>query len=223
MDNETESLTSCYTSLQSENEFNKTSSVKRYLPLKRFLDIMISLIFLLLLSPLFLLISLFVCIDSRGSAIFSQQRVGRYGKLIKIYKFRTMRPEAPENIATGELEDPHDYITKFGRVLRITSLDELPQLINVLKGDMSIIGPRPLIPQEKEIHKLRLENGVYSLRPGITGLAQINGRDLLSIEDKARFDAMYLKSVSLKTDFFIVIKSIFVVFSHTDFFEGKHN
>lgn len=223
MNNDIENVKSRSNFLQSKNNFNRINSVKLYLPVKRFFDIALSLFFLVLLLPLFLIISVLVCIDSKGSAIFSQKRVGRYGKLIKVYKFRTMRPEAPKSIATGEFENSQSYITSFGKILRMTSLDELPQLINVLKGDMSIIGPRPLIPEEKEIHKLRMEKGVYKIRPGITGLAQINGRDLLSIEDKVKFDETYLNSISLKTDFLITIKSIFVVFSHTDFFEGKRN
>lgn len=223
MNSEIEDLTSCYNSLQTSETFIVTKKVAAYLRFKRFLDIVVSFTCLVLLLPLLLLISVLVSLDSKGSVIFSQKRVGKNGKLIKVYKFRTMMPEAPENIATGELEDPHSYITKSGKILRMTSLDELPQLINVLKGDMSIVGPRPLILEEREIHKLRLKKGVYSIRPGITGLAQINGRDLLSIEDKVKFDTMYVQNVSLKTDFLIIIKSIFVVFSHTDFFEGKRN
>lgn len=223
MNNETDNLTSCYNSLHPVEGDKETKKIKFYLYLKRFFDIVVSFSCLFLLLPILLIISVFVCIDSKGSAIFSQKRVGKDGKLIKVYKFRTMMPGTPENIATGELEDPHSYITNFGKILRITSLDELPQLINVLKGDMSIIGPRPLIPEEEEIHKLRKERGIYSIKPGITGLAQINGRDLLSIEDKVRFDTIYLKNISFKTDLLIIIKSIFVVFSHSNFFEGKRH
>ncbi len=223
MNSEIEDLKPCYNSLPATETFIITKKIASYLRLKRLLDIVISFTCLVLLLPLLLLISVLVSVDSKGSVIFSQKRVGKNGKLIKVYKFRTMMPEAPENIATGELEDAHSYITKSGKILRMTSLDELPQLINVLKGDMSIVGPRPLILEEGEIHKLRLKRGVYSIRPGITGLAQINGRDLLSIEDKVKFDTMYLQNVSLKTDMLIIIKSIFVVFSHTDFFEGKRN
>lgn len=116
-----------------------------------------------------------------------------------------MLTRAPKNKAAAELYDRDEYITKVGKVLRLTSVDELPQLFNVLKGDMSLIGPRPLIPEEKGAHELRNKNGVYRIRPGITGLAQVNGRNLLDINSKVQFDTEYLHSLSLKLDLYIFL------------------
>ena len=151
-------------------------------------------------------------LTSKGPVIFEQERIGQFGKVIKIYKFRTMKSKAPKSKATKDFDDAKEYITKFGRFLRVTSLDEMPQLLNVLKGDMSIIGPRPLILDEVFIHKLREKNDVYLIKPGITGLAQVNGRDFLDAQDKVNFDTEYLHNMSLKLDLIIFIKSIIVVF-----------
>ena len=194
---------------------------KIYLRFKRILDILISLFTLIIFSPLLILVSVLIKLTSKGSVLFFQNRIGQNGKIIKIYKFRTMELRAPENVATWNFENPDDYITAIGRILRVTSIDEMPQLINVLKGEMSLIGPRPLICEEKEAHEIRFKNGVYSIKPGITGLAQVNGRDILSIEDKVNFDIKYLHSISLKKDLWIFFKSILVVVKRSDFFEGK--
>ena len=194
---------------------------KIYLRFKRILDIFISLFTLIIFSPLLILVSVLIKLTSKGSVLFFQNRIGQNGKIIKIYKFRTMELRAPENVATWNFENPDDYITAIGRILRVTSIDEMPQLINVLKGEMSLIGPRPLICEEKEAHEIRFKNGVYSIKPGITGLAQVNGRDILSIEDKVNFDIKYLHSISLKKDLWIFFKSILVVVKRSDFFEGK--
>ena len=194
---------------------------KIYLKFKRILDILISLFTLIIFSPLLILVSVLIKLTSKGSVLFFQNRIGQNGKIIKIYKFRTMELRAPENVATWNFENPDDYITAIGRILRVTSIDEMPQLINVLKGEMSLIGPRPLICEEKEAHEMRFKNGVYSIKPGITGLAQVNGRDILSIEDKVNFDIKYLHSISLKRDLWIFFKSILVVVKRSDFFEGK--
>lgn len=139
-------------------------------------------------------------ITSDGSAIFKQKRVGRNGKIFVCFKLRTMYEDAPPSLSTAEFFDAERYVTPIGRLLRRTSLDELPQLLNVLKGDMSIIGPRPLIPEEKALHQKRQEKGVYSIRPGMTGLAQVKGRDLLTDPEKLAFDCEYVNNMSLFLD-----------------------
>lgn len=123
-----------------------------------------------------------------------------------------MMSKAPKSKASSDFNNAKEYITKFGKFLRSTSLDEMPQLLNVLKGDMSIIGPRPLILDEIFIHKLRKNNDVYLIKPGITGLAQINGRDFLDAQDKVNFDTQYMHNMSIKLDLLIFVKSIIVVF-----------
>ena len=187
---------------------------------KRLFDIVLALIFIPLLSPLLLLVCLLIRVSSPGEAIFKQTRVGQYGKPFQIYKFRTMTVNAPPEMATQKFIDADQYVTRVGKILRRTSLDELPQLINILMGDMSLIGPRPLVPCEKEIHKLRLARNIYSLKPGITGLAQINGRDLVKPEEKVDLDERYLKSFSLHTDVKIFFKTIYVVLSRKGILDG---
>lgn len=198
------------------NAYQMTNSQKIYIFFKRMIDIVLSIITLIFLSPIFIILAIAVKLTSRGPIIFSQDRIGRYGKTIKIYKFRTMMDKAPKSKATKDFNNANEYITKFGKFLRVTSLDEIPQLFNVIKGDMSIIGPRPLIADEVFIHKLREKNGIYMIRPGITGLAQVNGRDFLEAEDKVRFDTAYLHNMSFKLDVIIFIKSIIVVFKQED-------
>lgn len=196
-------------------------SQKVYLVFKRLCDILLSFAAILFLSPLMLAAALIIKLTSKGSAVFSQSRVGRFGKSIKVYKFRTMLESAPSDVATGNLENPEIYITKIGKILRMTSFDEILQLFNVLKGEMSLVGPRPIILNENEIHALREKNKVYSIKPGITGLAQVNGRDLLTPEEKVHYDAMYMQKISLKMDICILFRSVIVVFKRADFFEGK--
>lgn len=150
---------------------------------------------------------------------FSHERRGRSGKPFKIYKFQTMKNNTP-NCATGELENPEQYITKFGAFLRKTSMDELPQLWNILKGDMSFVGPRPLISSEIRAHRLRLEYGVYRFRPGLTGWAQINGRDDISLMKKMKLDKEYCDNWSLKLDLTILLRSIGVVVKREGYQEG---
>lgn len=192
-------------------KYKLTKAQKIYAFFKRFFDILFSFLAILFLSPLFLILSFIIKLTSRGPVIFTQERIGQFGKVIKIYKFRTMMSKAPKSKATKDFDDAHEYITKFGKFLRITSLDEIPQLFNVLKGDMSIIGPRPLILDEIFVHKLRKKNDVYLIKPGITGLAQVNGRDFLDAHNKVDFDTQYLHNMSLKLDLEIFIKSIRVV------------
>lgn len=187
--------------------------------MKRVFDFTVSLLLIIILSPLFLLISLIILIDAGCPVIFRQYRVGKDNKLFYIYKFRTMKKNT-RNAAKCELEESESCITASGRLLRKTSLDEMPQLFNVLRGDMSFVGPRPLIPEEKEIRALRKEYNVYSVRPGITGLAQVNGRDKLSIEEKALFDKEYIDKQSLWLDFKILLKTVSVVLKRENISEG---
>ncbi len=189
---------------------------------KRLFDIIFSFLALIILSPLFLVICAIIFFTPDCKIFFSHERRGRKGKPFKIYKFQTMKNFTP-NCATGELENPEQYITKIGKILRKTSLDELPQLWNILKGDMSFVGPRPLISSEIRMHRLRLEYGVYRFRPGLTGLAQINGRDDLSIVKKAKYDKEYCDNWSLKLDLQILLKSFVTVARQEGFHEGKYH
>ncbi len=187
---------------------------------KRLFDIVFSFLGLILLSPLFLVICTINFFTPDCKVFFSHERRGRKGKPFRIYKFQTMKNSTP-NCATGELENPEQYITKFGKILRKTSLDELPQLWNILKGDMSFVGPRPLISSEIRAHRLRLEYGVYRFRPGLTGWAQINGRDDISIMKKMKLDKEYCDKWSLKLDLIILIRSVGTVITQKGFREGK--
>lgn len=192
-----------------------------YCAVKRLLDLTFATVgFLLLLIPM-LAIGLMVFIDDPGRVIFTQYRIGRNGKRFKFYKFRTMRRETPKYLATAEIENPDLYITRLGRFLRKSSLDELPQLLNVIKGDMSLIGPRPLISDEYEIHNMRMRFGVYQLRPGVTGLAQINGRDKVSPAQKVRWDVKYLENFSFLSDMKILLATVPKVFGGSNVVEGN--
>lgn len=184
--------------------------------LKRLLDIIIASLAIILLLPVFIVISLIIAFESGLPIFFRQQRVGRGGTLFNICKFRTMFVNAPKNVSTFEMRNSESYITRVGKVLRRTSLDELPQLLNVLQGKMSLIGPRPLIPKEKDMDYLRKYNGIYQLRPGITGLAQIRGRDLMEIDQKIHLDCEYLRGLSFKTDLKIFFQTFLVVFRKDD-------
>lgn len=160
----------------------KSQFYPRYI--KRGIDLIISFLLLVILWPLFLILAGWIKLDSSGPVFFRQERMGKNGQPFKIYKFRTMYINAPQ-LATASFENPEKYITKVGKWLRKSSLDELPQLINVFKGEMSIIGPRPLILKEKKVLSLRHANGAEAVLPGITGLAQVRGRDLVTDEQKA--------------------------------------
>ena len=185
---------------------------------KRLFDIVVSFFSLIILSPLFLFIIAVNYFTPNCKVFFSHERRGRSGKPFKIYKFQTMKNDTP-NCATGELENPEQYITKFGAFLRKTSM-ELPQLWNILKGDMSFVGPRPLISSEIRAHRLRLEYGVYRFRPGLTGWAQINGRDDISLMKKMKLDKEYCDKWSLKLDLIILLRSIGVVVKREGYQEG---
>ena len=168
--------------------------------IKRILDIMLSLLGILLLSPVWLLIMLAIKVNSRGPVFFIQKRVGYQKRFFNIYKFRTMRSDTPKDVPTHLLSDPDQWITKVGRFLRKTSLDELPQLINILKGDMSVIGPRPALWNQDDLIAERDKYRANNVRPGLSGWAQINGRDELEIPIKAKLDGEYVKRMSFLFD-----------------------
>jgi len=188
--------------------------------MKRFLDIFFSALAIVFLSPLLLAISIVVLIDDGFPIVFKQDRVGKDGKYFKVRKFRTMK-KGTRNAPTAELKEAEACITHSGRFLRRTSLDELVQLINIFEGTMSFIGPRPLIPEEKEIDTLRKKYNVYCVRPGMTGWAQINGRDSLTDEEKAKYDKEYVENQSLLFDFKILSKTFGTVLKGENIVEGS--
>lgn len=189
--------------------------------MKRVLDFLISLFALIILLPLFLIVSVGVLISDGSPVFFRQKRVGKNNELFEIYKFRTMK-RGTENVASNDLSDADVKITRFGKILRATSIDELPQLLNILNGSMSLIGPRPLIPEETKIRELREKYNVYSVRPGITGWAQVNGRDNVSAEKKALLDKEYVEKQSLMFDIKIFFMTIHQVLCRKDVNEGNN-
>ena len=196
---------------------------RRYWAFKRIMDIILALAALFIIAVPMLIVFLIAYIDDPGNVLFTQYRVGMGGRCFKLYKLRTMRQDTPKYMSTSEVDDPDRYITRIGRILRRLSIDELPQLINVLKGDMSIVGPRPLISAEHEIHDLRMKYGVYKIRPGLTGLAQIHGRDMVAPADKVRWDVRYLEEFGFWTDVKIVLSTIPKVIGGHGFAEGFKN
>ena len=175
---------------------------------KRVLDIIASALLLIIFLIPGLIIATLIKLTSPGPVLFRQQRVGKYGRPFIIYKFRSMTVNAPAQKSTAEFTNANQYITGIGHFLRKTSVDELPQLLNVLKGDMSVVGPRPLIITEKSINQRRHELGIDQLLPGITGLAQVNGRDHLNDHTKLIYDYRYCQNVSFGLDLKIVVKKI---------------
>ena len=189
-----------------------------YSYVKRLMDLLISGVSILLLSPILLVIAICIKLDSKGPIIFKQKRVGANKKYFMIYKFRSMYTDAPTNMPTHLLENPTAMITKIGAFLRKTSLDELPQLFNIFKGEMAIVGPRPALWNQYDLIEERDKYGANAIRPGLTGWAQINGRDELEIEEKAKLDGYYVQNLNARMDmkcfigtFFSVIKSEGVV------------
>lgn len=178
---------------------------------KRAFDIVASLLALLLLSPVFLAVSIAIRCDSKGPVIFKQPRIGKDGKEFNCYKFRSMRIDAPKNAPTSQLENPESYYTKIGRFLRKTSIDEFPQFWCVLIGTMSFIGYRPLVPNEAKANAMRARLGVFKMRPGISGYAQVEGRDTVYYKNKAILDAEYVKRASLWFDIKLVVKTVLIV------------
>ena len=188
--------------------------------IKRGLDFFLSLLGLIVLSWLFLLFVIFIKAESRGPVFFRQTRVGKDKKEFVILKFRTMRTDTPKDVPTHLLENPEQYITRIGKFLRKTSLDELPQMINILKGDMAVIGPRPALWNQYDLISLRDEYGANDVRPGLTGYAQISGRDELPIEIKAKFDGEYVQHMSLWFDIKIFFASVLSVLKCEGVVEG---
>ena len=199
-----------------------TDKQKRYLVVRSVIDRILAGIALVILSPLFLIVSIAQKISAPDEPVFFlQKRVGKNARCFNIIKFRTMKSSAPKNVATGDLADPQIYISRLGRFLRDTSIDELPQFVNVVKGEMSLIGPRPLVYTEREIRFLRRWYGVYQVTPGITGWAQVNGRDTVDIYDKVYYDREYVQNVSLKFDLKVIWKSVLVVLGRKGVVDGK--
>lgn len=187
--------------------------------MERVFDSIISLLLLMLLSPLFLIIGIIIKLNSKGPVFFTQMRIGKDNELFKFYKFRTMKIGTPD-VATDKLGDPQSYITFIGRFLRKSSLDELPQLINTLKGDMTFVGPRPALYNQYELKELRSKAGVHTLVPGVTGWAQINGRDNNDDYEKTEHDRYYLNNKSLGLDIKILFRTVFKVLRAEGILEG---
>ena len=171
-----------------------------YPALKRVIDIVISGLAIVVLSPVLLLIAIAIKLDSKGPVLFKQKRVGKNKSHFMIYKFRSMYVDAPSDMPTHLLKDPSAMITKVGAFLRKTSLDELPQLFNIFKGEMAIVGPRPALWNQYDLIEERDKYGANNIRPGLTGWAQINGRDELEIDEKSKLDGYYVKNMSFGLD-----------------------
>ncbi len=171
-----------------------------YRYMKRGIDIVLSSVGLVILSPLFVLLIAAIKLDSRGPVLFRQKRVGIHKTYFNILKFRTMRTDTPKDMPTHLLKNPEQFITRTGKILRKTSLDELPQIINILKGDMSVVGPRPALWNQYDLIEERDKYGANDVRPGLTGWAQINGRDELEIPVKAKYDGEYVKKMGFLMD-----------------------
>lgn len=191
-----------------------------YPKIKRLIDIVASLLGCIILSPLFLILCIAIKIDSKGPILFKQKRVGIHKTYFNILKFRTMRIDTPKDMPTHMLTNPEQYITKVGKFLRKSSLDELPQIINILKGDMSIIGPRPALWNQDDLIAERDKYGANDVMPGLTGWAQINGRDELEIPVKAALDGEYVKKMSFGFDIKCFFGTITSVLHHDGVVEG---
>lgn len=188
--------------------------------IKRLLDIFLSACGILCLSWLLLLLAVAIKLDSPGPVFFRQKRVGIGKRHFQILKFRTMRIDTPHDMPTHLLHDPEQYITRMGRFLRKTSLDELPQIFNILAGQMSVIGPRPALYNQYDLIEARDAVHANDIRPGLTGLAQVNGRDELSIEEKSRYDGEYAANITFAMDFKIFFHSVSYVFKRRGVVEG---
>lgn len=193
---------------------------RSFLFCKRVLDIVFSAVLLVALLPLMLVLTLIAAYDSGGSPFFVQTRMGRYGKPFRMIKFRTMSKSAPENLATYEFKNADDFISPIGHFFRKYSLDELPQLWNVLRGEMSFIGPRPVVLTEEELLALRTLHGAHEVRPGITGFAQVRGRDNLPIVQKAFLDGYYARHATFAMDLKVLWRTVLYVLCAEDVVEG---
>ena len=189
---------------------------------KRFLDIVLSGMAIVVLSPLLLLLAALVRLDSKGPVFFKQKRVGKGNTHYQILKFRSMYADTPHDMPTHMLGNAQSHITRVGKVLRVTSLDELPQLFNIFAGQMSIVGPRPALWNQFDLIQERDKYGANDLVPGLTGYAQINGRDEIPIQQKARLDGWYVQHIGFITDCRIILGTVSAVFTHKGIVEGEH-
>lgn len=187
---------------------------------KRIIDMLLSIAGVILLSPVLIILCLAIKIDSKGPIIFKQKRVGRDKEYFNIYKFRTMKTDTPKEMPTHLLENPDFFITRVGKFLRKSSLDELPQLFNILKGDMAVIGPRPALWNQYDLIEERDKYRANDIRPGLTGLAQISGRDELEIPVKAKLDGEYTSNISLLMDIKCFLGTFTAVFKSDGVVEG---
>lgn len=187
--------------------------------LKRFLDTCLAIILGILLSWLLVIVAILVKLTSKGPVFFKQERFGLNSKPFTLYKFRSMTNGAPVK-ANSDFDDITSYTTPFGMFIRKTSIDELPQLLNIIKGDMSFIGPRPLANTDENVLQLRRENGADQVRPGISGLAQVNGRNNITDQDKAAYDAKYTNHVSFKVDLLLIFETVISVIKREGVFKS---
>lgn len=208
--------------MKNKRQFLSTRQ-KIYLPFKRFFDIVCSLLAIIVFSPLYIIIALLVKCTSKGPVFFKQRRIGKYKKEFNILKFRTMRIDAPKDVATHLLDDPDKYITKVGRFLRKTSLDEIPQAFNIFMGQMSVVGPRPALYNQLDLVTERDKYHANDIVPGLSGWAQCNGRDTLPIPEKAKLDGEYVNRFNIWFDIRIIFKTVFQAFRGKDEVEGKNN
>lgn len=192
----------------------------KYENIKRVSDVIVSLIALVLLAPLFLVVIALIKLDSQGPVLFLQQRYGKNKKPFTVYKFRSMSVSAPRDTPTNDLRDAQTYITNVGRVMRKLSIDELPQLVNIVQGHMSIVGPRPVVLTEISLITERDKHNANSVKPGISGWAQVNGRDELDDIVKARMDGYYVKNYGLAIDLKCILKTFTVILSAAGHREG---
>lgn len=191
-----------------------------YMYIKRISDIILSLIGIVILLPVFFIIIISIKVDSKGPILFKQKRIGIHKRHFHILKFRTMRIDTPKDMPTHLLENPEQWITSVGKFLRKTSLDELPQIWNIFVGQMSIIGPRPALWNQYDLIEERDKYGANDIRPGLTGWAQINGRDELPIDIKASLDGEYVKKMNFKMDIKCFFGTIVPVLKHDGVVEG---
>jgi len=190
--------------------------------LKHIFDFFAAILGFIILSPLFLLLCLMIKLDSKGPVFFKQRRVGKGKTEFLILKFRSMKMDAPKDQPTHLLKDPEAYITRLGKFLRKTSLDELPQLINIIAGQMSIVGPRPALYNQYDLVAMRDEYGANDVRPGLTGWAQVNGRDELPIDVKSRFDGEYIEKMSFLFDLKCIARTFKSVSTADGIVEGEN-
>lgn len=188
--------------------------------LKKMFDVSISSLALIILAPVFLIISVAIYLDDPGPILFTQKRIGKRKQYFALHKFRTMKVSTPRDVPTHMLENPESYITRVGKFLRKMSLDELPQIWDIFIGNMSIVGPRPALWNQDVLVAERDLYGANDVMPGLTGWAQVNGRDELEIKDKARLDGEYVNKIGLKMDLLCILMTVVNVLKHSGVIEG---